>query len=425
MLNVFGQCFLTLKGVFMETEIHISSEVGTLKAVLLHRPGVELESLTPQHLNSMLFEDIPYLAQMQDEHDLFAKTLQEHGCQVFYLETLLEEICMRSEVRSTVIEHLVGASPLFSPSLKASITNHLEEASVKQLVEYCTGGLLKSAVDDKVQEKTLSYFIRDSYPYYISPLPNLYFTRDPATIVNNGICINVMKTEYRKRESWLISLLAQHHPLFASTSIHSNYSRGSSIEGGDILILNETCAIVGSSARTDVWAIEAFARKMTDPIELGGEALKKVLVIQIPITRAYMHLDTVFTMVDRAKFCLFPDIESSLRVFSITRKNQDFLDIREEKSLKQALAQALGLPTVKIMRSGGNDNIAAAREQWNDGTNTLAIEPGTVIAYRRNIVSNENLEKNGVTVIPIRGSELVRGRGGPRCMSMPLYRERL
>lgn len=421
MLNVYRY----ERDALMAMQIHIASEVGKLKAVLLHRPGKELESLTPQYLNSMLFEDIPYLAQMQDEHDMFAKTLQEHGCQVYYLEALLEEIFADQNVRSTVVEYLVGASPLFSPSLKSIITNHLEESSPRQLVEYCTGGMLKSEVDDKVKEKTLSYFIRDSYPFYISPLPNLYFTRDPATIVNNGVCINVMKTEYRKRENWLLSLLAKHHNLFASTRIHSDYSRGSSIEGGDILILNDSCAVVGSSARSDVWAIESFAKRMTDPIENGGEGLKEILVIQIPITRAYMHLDTVFTMVDRTKFCLFPDIEPSLRVFRITRSNKGNLVINEEKSLKQALARALGLSSVEIIRSGGNDNIASAREQWNDGTNTLAIAPGTVIAYRRNIVSNENLERHGITVIPIRGSELVRGRGGPRCMSMPLNREQV
>ncbi len=408
----------------MEGQIHVSSEVGCLKAVLLHRPGRELESLTPQYLDSMLFEDIPYLAQMQEEHDMFAQVFRDHGCQVHYVESLLEEIFADARLRSDAIDHLIGgSSQLFSPSLKNIITDHLRETSAVELVDYCIGGLLKSEVDDKVKQKSLSYFIRDAYPYYISPLPNLYFTRDPATVVGEGVSINVMKTETRRRESWLISLLAQHHPLFASTRTHSAYTLGSSIEGGDILILNDKCAIVGSSARTDVWAIESFAKKMLAPVETGGEGLREVIVVQIPYTRAYMHLDTVFTMVDRDTFCLFPGVENSLRVFCMTMKTQEQLEIIEAASLKQALQRALAVPSVQIIRSGGNDQIASAREQWNDSTNTLAISPGTVIAYRRNVVSNETLEHHGITVIPIRGSELVRGRGGPRCMSMPLNRK--
>lgn len=407
----------------MIAKIHVSSEVGCLKAVLLHRPGRELESLTPQYLDSMLFEDIPYLAQMQEEHDLFAQVLRDHGCQVHYVESLLEEIFAEARLRENTIDYLVSSSALYSPSLKAIITEHLRDTTGTELVEYCIGGLLKSEVDDKVKQKTLSYFIRDAYPYYISPLPNLYFTRDPATVVGNGVSINVMKTETRRRESWLISLLTQHHPLFATTRTHSTYTMGSSIEGGDILILSDKCAIVGSSARTDVWAIESFAKKMLSPVESGGEGLQEVIVVQIPYTRAYMHLDTVFTMVDRDTFCIYPGVEGSLRVFCMTLKTQGELEISEAASLKQALQRALAVPSVKIIRSGGNDQIAAAREQWNDSTNTLAVSPGTVVAYGRNVVSNENLERHGIKVIPIQGSELVRGRGGPRCMSMPLNRE--
>ncbi|NCB01529.1 MAG: arginine deiminase, partial [Spirochaetia bacterium] len=259
--------------------------------------------------------------------------------------------------------------------------------------------------------------------FYISPLPNLYFTRDPATIVGSAMHINVMKNEYRKRESYLMNLLSTHHSLFSSTTVHSDYTRGSTIEGGDILIINKTTAVIGSSARTEVWAIESFARRMMAPIEEGGEGFKEILVVQIPFTRAYMHLDTIFTMVDRDKFVLFGGVEPALKVFSITKKRKDSLYIHEEKGLKEALSRALGVVSVDIIKNGGLDNIASAREQWNDSTNTLALEPGVVVTYRRNIVSNENLRKHGIEVIPIIGSELVRGRGGPRCMSMPLLRE--
>ncbi|MFA6681116.1 MAG: arginine deiminase [Sphaerochaeta sp.] len=407
----------------MNSPISVTSEVGNLKSVLLHRPGRELESLTPQYLDSMLFEDIPFLAQMQSEHDMFASLLREQGCSVHYIETLLGEVFQDVEQRKLAVDYLVNSSQIFSPSLKQIVQEHLHEADAKALVAYCIGGLLKTDIDDKVEHKTLSYYIRDTFPYYIPPLPNLYFTRDPATVVGGGISINLMKSESRRRENWILSLIAKHNPLFARARVHQDYTANSNIEGGDILMLNEKSVICGSSARTDVWAIEGFANRMLAPIEEGGEGLETVLVMQIPYTRAYMHLDTVFTMVDRDAFCMFPGIGASVNVFSMRRNSKDHLDIHAEPSLKKALRQTLGVPSVNIIKSGGNDVIASAREQWNDSTNTLAIAPGKVITYCRNVVSNEVLQKNGIEVLPIKGSELVRGRGGPRCMSMPLWRE--
>ena len=403
--------------------IRVQSEVGRLRSVLLHRPGRELESLTPQYLDSMLFEDIPYLGQMQQEHDKFSELLREEGCTVHYIEHLLADVLENSDLRELAVAHLVESAQIFSPSLKASIEEHIGAATVEKLVSYCIGGLLKSEIDSKVRHRTLSYYIREAYPYYISPLPNLYFTRDPATVVGNSMVIHTMKTESRRRENWLLSLIAEHHRLFAESAHVSDYSHGSSIEGGDVLVLNEECAVVGSSARTGVWAIEAFARSMMRPREEGGEGLKEVLVVQIPYTRAYMHLDTVFTMVDRDAFTIYGPIMHACKVFSMRLGSGDVLQIAEEPSLKRALARVLKVPAIRLIQSGGMDKIISAREQWNDSTNTLAIAPGKVITYRRNIVSNEILSDNGITVLPISGSELVRGRGGPRCMSMPLARD--
>ncbi len=409
----------------MRSPISVTSEVGKLKDVVLHRPGRELESLTPQYLDSMLFEDIPFLAQMQSEHDMFASLLREQGCRVHYIEALLEAVFSDEQQRALAVKYLVDASHVFSPSLKQVIEEHLACATAKALVAYCIGGLLKTEIDDKVEYRSLSYFIRDTFPYYIPPLPNLYFTRDPATVVGGGVAINVMKTESRRRENWLLSLIARHNPLFSHARIHQGHTANSSIEGGDILMLSDKCVICGSSARTDVWAIEAFAKRMLAPIAEGGEGLEAVLVIQIPYTRAYMHLDTVFTMVDRDAFCMFAGIGTAVKVFTIKQGKKGNLAIREESSLKRALAKALGIGTVTIIPSGGSDAIVSAREQWNDSTNTLAIAPGKVITYCRNVVSNEVLQNHGIEVFPIKGSELVRGRGGPRCMSMPLYREKV
>ena len=409
----------------MSIPVSITSEVGALKAVLLHRPGRELESLTPQYLDSMLFEDIPFLEMMKEEHDRFAQVLSDQGCSVFYVESLLEEVLSNPQLQQDAIEYLVASSHLFSPSLREIIKDFLEAKTPKELVSYCIGGVLKTDIDAYVTHKTLSYYIRDAYPYYISPLPNLYFTRDPATTVGGGISVNLMKTESRRRENWLVSQIFHHHPQFSQARIHQDYTMDSSIEGGDILILNESTIIIGASARTDVWAIESFAKRMMSDVESGGEGFREILVVQIPFTRAYMHLDTVFTMVDIDRFCIFPGIESTLRVFRLTLGKLGSIHIHQEKNLKAALKKSLNTSSVDLIKSGGDDVIASAREQWNDSTNTLAVAPGTIITYKRNVVSNETLSKQGITVIPIGGSELVRGRGGPRCMSMPLVRDPL
>lgn len=409
----------------MNIPVSVTSEVGRLQAVLLHRPGRELESLTPQYLDSMLFEDIPFLEQMNEEHDNFARTLISQGCEVLYVESLLEEVFCDQTLRAKAIEYLVSSSHLISPSLREIIRGFLTEKSASQLVACCIAGVLKSDIDEYVTQKTLSYYIRDAFPYYIAPLPNLYFTRDPATAVGSGISVNLMKTESRRRENWLVSQIFCHHPRFQNVRVYQDYTSESSIEGGDILILNERSIIIGSSARTDVWAIESFARKMLKPADEGGEGFKEVLVVQIPFTRAYMHLDTVFTMVDVDSFCLFAGIESKLRVFRLTLGKGDTLHISQQKDLRSALKKSLNTGSVHLIKSGGDDAIVSAREQWNDSTNTLAVAPGTIITYKRNIVSNETLSRHGITVIPVGGSELVRGRGGPRCMSMPLAREPL
>lgn len=407
----------------MGMRVSVTSEVGTLRSVLLHRPGRELESLTPQYLDSMLFEDIPYLEQMEHEHDQFARVLSDRGCSVLYVEQLLAKVLENENVREYVIRYLIETSHLMSPGLEHVLTEFLGQRSPTELANSCIAGVLKREVDHRVAQKSLSYYIRDAYPYYISPLPNLYFTRDPATIIGDSVAVNMMRTESRKRESFLISLLASHHPLFSHTRVHADYTDGRSIEGGDILMLSPGVVAIGCSARTEVWAIEAFVKRMMRSPEEGGEGLREVLVIQIPFTRAYMHLDTVFTMVDRDKFTIFGGVERSLRLFRMSLNHRGTVTVEPERDLQSALRRALALPAVDIIRSGGDDPIVAEREQWNDSTNTLALAPGTVVTYRRNIVSNETLERHGITVIPISGSELVRGRGGPRCMSMPLWRD--
>jgi arginine deiminase len=410
--------------------VRVFSEIGPLKTVLLHRPGNELESLTPQYLDSMLFEDIPFLSSMQEEHDQFAALLEEHGSRVLYMKDLLTDVLADDAVRRELIGYTAAEGRIPDRRLRELLQNHLSAMRREALAESLIAGVRKTDLVELggAEVRNLSYYIRDEYPFFINPLPNLYFTRDPGSVIGSSWVINSMKTEARKRESRILQAVAARHPLFTaageSFTLVEGFAGSSSIEGGDILVLNRETAAVGCSARTDTWAIEELARRILSPsLGSGGEGFRTVLVIQIPFTRAYMHLDTVFTMVDHDKFTIYPAVEADLKVFSLTASGTGELKIEPERSLKQALRKTLKLPAVDLIKTGGGDRITAAREQWNDSTNTLALAPGVVVTYRRNVVSNDTLEKHGVTVLPIRGSELVRGRGGPRCMSMPLARD--
>ncbi len=401
---------------------NVKSEVGKLEAVLLHRPGKELERLTPQYLEELLFDDIPWLGRMQEEHDMFADALRKRGCKVYYYDKLLEEILHDNQVKQELTSEMCEFTGITKLKEKDAILEYLNSRNTVDLAEIFIAGLHKNEINYRKESRSLSYYITDDYPFYINPIPNLYFTRDPGAIIGNGISINSMKTHARNRETMILSYINRYHKEVNETIAPEwyNYQNADSIEGGDILVISDDAIAVGCSARTSPLAIE----KLAENLFTGESTIKEVLVIQIPFKRAYMHLDTVFTMLDRDKFTIFPGIEKEVKIFSITplTEGKGSLKITPKENLRIALNEALGRDDVKIIQSGGGDKITAAREQWNDSTNTLAIAPGTVVTYRRNTASNETLRNNGVEVVEIEGSELVRGRGGPRCMSMPLRR---
>ncbi|QEK13283.1 arginine deiminase [Crassaminicella thermophila] len=402
--------------------LNVRSEIGKLRAVMLHRPGKELERLTPQYLHELLFDDIPWLKKMQKEHDGFADKLRGRGCVVYYYEEMLEDIMKNKEVKKRLISEVVEKCGMGNDQLEKLIKDFLIEKSAKEVAEILIAGLHKKDFPNVKRKKRLADYIKEAYPFYVNPLPNLYFTRDPGAVIGNGLSIHAMRTNARKRETMILKYLYDFHPIFKKehTPLLYDYNYKYPIEGGDILILAENVIAIGCSERTSARGIEDLSMNLFQK----DEKIKEVIAIQIPFTRAYMHLDTVFTMVDYDKFTIYPGVEDRLRAFRITPA-KTCPKVEPMNDLKTTLKKALNLPAVVFIQSGGGDEVTAAREQWNDSTNTLAIAPGVVITYDRNEASNDTLRKHGIEVIEIEGSELVRGRGGPRCMSMPLFRETL
>ena len=402
----------------MDSPIRVQSEVGRLRRVLLHRPGQELENLMPQYLSRQLFEDIPYLVHAREEHDQFAQTLRNCGVEVCYLLNLAEEAVSRSGCQEQLADDFIAEIGLSARGVERQVRAYLLEMPVAQMLSAMVRGVRKSDLGIR-DGKHLVDYIDDAYPFYVDPMPNLYFTRDPFFMVGDGVCISSMANAVRARETLFGQYLFTKHPVYQNTPMRHARTDPFSIEGGDVLVLSDRVIAVGISQRTDPHSVEALAERL-----IGEETgITRVLAIDIPKTRAFMHLDTVMTMVDRDKFTIHPAILPMLRTFSLTKKQGALNIALEQHTLAETLADALDLDRVTMIPCGGGSVIDAAREQWNDGTNTLAVAPGEVIAFSRNYVTNGILRDNGVTVHEIPSAELSRGRGGPRCMSMPLWRE--
>lgn len=403
----------------------VRSEIGPLKSILLQRPGRELEHLVPETMSSLLFDDIPYLHRAQEEHDQFAALLREQGVKVLYLDQLMAEtLRANSGLRQFFIQDAVDQAGFTARGYRKAVIDYL--LSVKddmELIHKIMAGVPRRELFSG-ETGHLADLLGDKTDFVIPPMPNLYFTRDPFAIIGNGVSLHKMHTLTRNREVLFGHYIFNHHPEYRK-QVKQYYNRDAffSLEGGDILNLSETVLAVGVSERTQAEAVEQLARN----IFADEEALiNKVLAFYIPHTRAFMHLDTVFTQIDRDKFTVHPGILSDLRIFEISGRGEKALKIRElDESPDRVLASYLRVDHVQLIRCGGDDRIAADREQWNDGSNTLCIAPGKVLVYDRNYVTNQLLEEAGITVLSFNGSELSRGRGGPRCMSMPFRRDAL
>ena len=405
----------------METGIHNTSEIGRLRKVLLHRPGQELENLMPEYLERLLFDDIPYLKEAQAEHDAFAQCLRDAGVEVVYLIDLVVNSLTSPEVRQELITQFLKEANLPDEAAGKAVAEYLSELDDRAMVSAMMAGIRRS--DLRKQGGRLSDHLsglEEGYPFAVDPMPNLYFTRDPFATIGTGVSIHKMHTVTRNRETLFGRFIFEHNPWYQNAPRWYDRSASSSLEGGDILVLSPQVLAVCISQRTEGDSIDQLAQTVLSQ----SKTFQKVLAFNIPKSRSFMHLDTVLTQIDTDKFLIHPSILDELEMFELTPgRGGAPVARRLDMPLEEALASALGVERVTLLRCGGGDQIAAQREQWNDGSNTLCVSPGRVVAYDRNYVTNGLLEEHGIEVLRIPSGELSRGRGGPRCMSMPLCRD--
>lgn len=411
--------------------INVKSEIGPLKKVLLHRPGNELLNLTPDTLGRLLFDDIPFLPVAQAEHDEFARILKENGIEVVYLEDLVSEVLSISEeILDEFLKEFIYEAGITTPKYRTLVYDYLHSfTDKKELVLKTMSGIKIEEIPLRKREveKSLVDFVSDESDFLADPIPNLYFTRDPFASCGNGAILNRMYSVTRNRETIYADFIFKYHPDFKG-KVKRYYSRNLPyhIEGGDVLNISNKVIAVGISQRTEPAAIDELAKNLFKEPTCEVET---VLAFKIPESRAFMHLDTVFTQIDYDKFTYHPGIMNTLEVYEITEGDDPttFEDLNVKKvegSLEEILEKYLGRKITLIPCAGG-ERISSEREQWNDGTNTLCIAPGVVVVYDRNNMTNNILREHGIKVLEMPSAELSRGRGGPRCMSMPLIREEI
>lgn len=398
----------------------VETEVGRLRTVILHRPGRELARLTPRNSDSLLFDGIPWVGRAQEEHDTFAEALRSHGVEVLYLQTMLTEVLELPQARAELTEAVL-ADPRLGDSLRRRVADYLGYLDPAGLASVLVAGLAHEELRSHLgpdREGGLVYTLMDTHDFVIDPLPNLLFTRDSSVWIRDHAAVTSLSMRARRRESTLTHALYRHHPRFAGTPfLYEPHLEP--LEGGDILLLAPGVLAVGVGERTTPAGAERVARRA-----FRAGVARTVLVVPVAQERATMHLDTVCTMVDLDAVVMYPNIADSLIAYPVTLGEEGEPLVGRPASFLAAAAEAMGIERLRVIDTG-LDPVTAEREQWDDGNNTLAIAPRLCVAYERNVETNAQLERAGIEVIRIPGSELGSGRGGPRCMSCPIARDRV
>ncbi|WP_426712235.1 arginine deiminase [Cronobacter muytjensii] len=400
---------------------YVGSEIGQLRSVMLHRPNLSLKRLTPSNCQELLFDDVLSVERAGEEHDIFARTLRDQGVEVLLLTDLLTRTLDIPEAKAWLLETQVSEYRL-GPSFASDVRGWLADLPHRELARRLSGGLTFSEIPASIHNMVVD--THGAHDFIMEPLPNHLFTRDTSCWIYNGVSINPMAKQARQRETNNLRAIYRWHPAFADGEFikyfgdqNINYDHAT-LEGGDVLVIGRGVVLIGMSERTTPQGVEFLASAL-----FNHQQATRVIAVELPKHRSCMHLDTVMTHIDVDTFSVYPEVvRPDVKCWTLTPAGRGGLARREEKSLVHALEQALGVDRITLITTGG-DAFEAEREQWNDANNVLTVRPGVVIGYERNIWTNEKYDKAGITVLPIPGDELGRGRGGARCMSCPLERD--